>query len=83
MVSKIKNKNYCINKYLFENDKKLININKVDTKQIVLSDKATHGEHGANKNYTGYLNGGFKPLYSFIKDTELYIDNTNVLSNDN
>ena len=39
----------------------------VDTKTIVLSNKIPNGEHDANKYYTTYLNGGFKPLYITIK----------------
>ena len=76
--------NYCINKYYFQRDKnKPININKVDTKKIVLSNKVPYGGHVAKKYYTAYLNGGFKPLYIIIKDIKLYTNHMNVLANDN
>ena len=74
LVFKIKNKNYYINKHLFQNDKKPININEVET---------PYGEHGPNKYYIGYLNGGFKPLRIVIKNTELHTNNINVLANKN
>ena len=34
-----------------------------------------YGEHGANKYYTGYLNGGIKPLRIFIKYIKFYTNN--------
>ena len=83
LVFKIKNKNYYINKHLFQNDKKLININEVDTDKIVLSDKTPYDEHGANKYFIGYFNSGFKPLHVVIKNTESHPNNMNVLANNN
>ena len=76
--------NYCINKYYFQKDKnKPININEVSTKKIVLSIKIPYGEHGANKCYIAYLNGGFKPLHIIIKDIKLYTNHMNILASDN
>ena len=63
LTSNNRHNNYCINKYYFQKDKnKPININEVDTKKIVLSNKIPYGEHGANKYYIAYLNDGFEPL---------------------
>ena len=59
----------------------MIDINDVDIKKIVLSDKTPYGKKGANKYYTGYLSGGFRPLNIVIKDTELCTDNMHVLTN--
>ena len=75
--------NYYINKYLFQNDKKPIHINEVDTKKIVLFNKTPNGEYGANKYYIGYLNGGIKPLCIINKNIKLYANDINVLANDN
>ena len=84
MVFKIKNKSYYINKCLFQNYKnKPININEINTKNLVLSDKISYGEHGGNKYYIGYLNGGFKPLHIVIKNIKLYTNDMNVLANVN
>ena len=69
--------------YRFQKDKKPISINKVDTKNIVLSNKIPYGEHGANKYYIAYLRGGFKPLHIIIKDIKLYTKHMNDLANDN
>ena len=81
LVFKIKNKSYDTRKYLLQKDKKPININDVDTKNIVLSSKTPYGKQGANKYYAGYLNGGFRPLNIVIKDTELCADSMHVLTN--
>ena len=62
---------------------KPININEVDTKKILLSNKIPYGEHGTNKYYIAYLNGGFKPLHIIIKDIKLYTNHMNVLANVN
>ena len=62
------NNNYSINKYYFEKDKKPININKIGTDKIVLSDKTRYGEKDGNKYYIEYLSGGFKPLCIVIKN---------------
>ena len=75
--------NYSIDKYYFQKDKKPININEVDTKKIVQSNKAPYGEEGANKYYIGYLSGGFRPLCIIIKDIKLYTGHMNVLANNN
>ena len=74
---------YYVNKYYFQEDKEPININEVDTKKIVLSNKLTYGEYGANKCYIAYLNGGFKPLYITIKNIKLYTNHMNVLASGN
>ena len=50
---------------------------------MVLSNRIPYGEHGANKYYIAYLNGGFKPLHIIIKNTKLYTNDMNVLANDN
>ena len=83
LVCKIKNNNYKKDKYHFKKDKKLININDVDTKKIVLSNKRPYGKQGGNKYYIVYLNGGFKPLRIDIKNTEFHTNNMNVLANNN
>ena len=36
---------------IFKKIKKPFNINEVDTKKIVLSNKVAYGKHGANKYY--------------------------------
>ena len=76
---KINSKEYEKDKYSFQNDNFMININNVDIKKIVLSTKALYGGKGANKYYVGYLNDGFKPLNIVIKDTELCANNTHIL----
>ena len=68
LVFRIKNNSYAKSKYDFQKDKKPINNNEVNIDKIVLSHKISYGEHGANKYYIGYLNGGFKPLYITIKN---------------
>ena len=83
LVFKIKNKSYDVNKYLFQNDKYIININDVDTKKIVLSNKTIYVKHAANKYYIAYLNGSYKPLCIVIRNTKLHTNNMNVLANDN
>ena len=74
---------YTKEKYSFHEDKNPININEVDTKKIVLSNKIPYGEHGANKYYIAYLNGRFKPLYITIKNIKLHTNDMNALVNDN
>ena len=81
VVFKIKNKNYDINKYYFQKDKKITNINEVNTEKIVLCNKIPYGPHGANTYYIGNLNGGFESLCIVINDTELCTNNINVLAN--
>ena len=83
LVFKIKNKSYDTNKYLFRKDKKSININDIETKKIVLSNKTPYGKQGANKYYIAYLTGGFKPMYITIKNIELYTNRMDILANDN
>ena len=77
-------KKYSISKYYFQKDNNPININKVDTKKIVLSNKTPYGEEGANKYYLGYVGStGFRPLHTIIKNIKLHTDRMNVLANDN
>ena len=49
----------------------------------MLSNKAPHGEYGANKYYIAYLSSGFRPLHIIIKNIKLYTDHMNVLANGN
>ena len=72
---------YSIDKYYFEKDKKPININEVDTKKIVLSNKTPYGKKGANKYYIGYVGStGFRPLHIIIKKIKLYTNHVSVLA---
>ena len=65
--------NYSIDKYYFQKDKKPININEVNTKKIVLSNKRRDGREGANKYYIGYVgSASFRPLLMIIKKIKLY-----------
>ena len=65
--------NYSIDKYYFQKYKKPININEVDTKKIVLSNKTPYGREGANKYYIGYVGStSFRPLHMIIKKIKLY-----------
>ena len=74
---------YSIEKYYFQKDKKTININEVDTKNIVLSNRTLYGKEGANKYYIGYLGStGFRPLHIIIKKIKLYTIHMNVLVDD-
>ena len=73
--------NYTKDKYYFQKDKNPININEVDTEEILLSNKTPHGKYGANE-YIAYLSGGFRPLHITIKNIILYTDRMNVLAND-
>ena len=59
----------------------MVNINDVDIKRIVLSNKTLYGKKGANKYYAGYLSGCFRPLNIAIKDTEQCAINMHVLTN--
>ena len=47
LIFKIKSKSYEKDKYLFQKDEKLMNINDVNTEKIVLSNMIPCGEHGA------------------------------------
>ena len=71
LIFRINSKEYEKDKYLFQNDNFIININNVDIKKIVLSTKTLFEGKGANKYYVGYLIDGFKPLNIVIKVTEL------------
>ena len=76
--------NYTEDKYCFQKDKKPININEVDTKKIVLSNKTPYDEEGANKYYIGYVGStSFRSLHIIIKNIKLYTDDMNVLANNN
>ena len=76
--------NYSIDKYYFQKDKKPINISEVDTKKIVLSNKAPYDKEGANKYYIGYVGStSFRPLHIIIKNIKLYANLINVLAIDN
>ena len=79
-IFKINSKDYEKNKYSFQKDKFMININNVDIKRIMLSNKIPCGKQGANKYYVGYLNDNFRPLNIVIKDTELCANNMHVLT---
>ena len=74
--------NYSTDKYYFQKDKKPINVNEVDTKNIVLSNKTSYGREGANKCYIGYVGStGFRPLHIEIrKKIKLYTNHMNVLA---
>ena len=73
--------NYSIDNYYFQKYEKPININEVDTKKIVLSNKTPYGKEGANKYYIGYVgNTGFRPLHIIIKKIKLYTNHMNVLA---
>ena len=60
LIFKINRKEYEKDKYSFQIDNFMININNVDIKKLVLSAKTPYGNKGANKYYVGYLNDGFK-----------------------
>ena len=49
LIFKINSKEYGKDKYSFQNDKFVINVNNVDIKKIVLSTKTLFGDKGANK----------------------------------
>ena len=72
MVFNNRYSDYTKDKYYFQKDKNPININEVDTKKMVLCNKTSYGEYGANKYYMTYLNDGFKPLYITNKNIKLY-----------
>ena len=62
LVFNIKHNNYTEDMHYFTTNKKPINFNDLDAIKIVLSNKVSYGKHGANKYYTGYLSGRFRPL---------------------
>ena len=90
-VFKINHNSCSIEKYCFRKDEKPININEIDTKKIVLSNKTSYGKEGANTYYIGYVGSildiygstGFKPLHIIIKDIKLHTNYMNVLANNN
>ena len=43
--------NYSADEYLFQKKKELININKIDIKKIVFSNKVSYSKEGAYKYY--------------------------------
>ena len=74
-------KKYSTDKYYFQKDKKPVNINEVDTKKIVLSNKTPYGKEGANKYYIGHVGStGFRPLHIIIKKIKLYTNHMHVLA---
>ena len=79
LIFKINSKEYEKDKYSFQNDNFMININNVDITKIVLSTKTPYGNKGANKYYVGYLSDGFKQLNIVIKDRELCANNMHIL----
>ena len=80
LVFKNGHNNYSIDKYHFQRDKKPININEVDTKKIVLSNKI-YGKEGTNEYYIGYVGStGFRLVHIIIKKIKLYINHMNVLA---
>ena len=81
LIFRINDKEYEKDKYSFQNDEFMININDVDIERIVLSNKTPYGKKGANKYYVGYLSGSFRPLNIVVKDTELCADSMHVLTN--
>ena len=84
LVFNNRHNNYTEDKYYFKKDKKKpININEIDTKKIVLSNKTLCGKKGGNKHYIAYLSGDFRPLHIIIKNIKLHTDHMKVLANDN
>ena len=59
LIFKINSKEYEKDKYSFQNDNFMININNVDIKKIAPSTKTPYSNKGANKYYVGCLNDGF------------------------
>ena len=80
LIFKINSKEHGKDKYSFQNDKFMININNVDIKKIVLSTKTLYGNKGVNKYYVGYLNDSFRQLNIAIKDTKVCANNTHILT---
>ena len=72
LIFKFNSKDYERNKYSFQKDKLMININDVNIKRIMLSNKTPYGKQGINKYYVGYLNDNFGPLSIVIKDTCMF-----------
>ena len=63
--------------HYFKTNKKPVDINDIDTNKTVLSNKVSCGKQGANKYYTGYVSGDFRPLCFIIKEIKLYTDHMN------
>ena len=80
LIFKINSKEYEKDKYSFQNDNFIININNVDIKKIVLSTKTPYGNKYTNKYYVGHLNDGFKQLNIVSKDIELCANNMHILA---
>ena len=80
LIFKINSKGYEKDKYSFQNDSFMIDINNVDIEKIVLSTKTPYGNKGANKYYVGYLNDDFKEVNIVIKDAELCANNMHILA---
>ena len=80
LIFKISTNEYEKDKYSFQNDNFMININNVDIKKIVLSTKTPYGNKGANKYYVVYLKDSFKQLNIVIKDTKLCANNMHILT---
>ena len=72
---------YTVGKHCFQTNKKPININEIDSKKILLSNKVSYGKQGANKYYTGYFHDDFRPMCIIIKEIKLYTDPINILGN--
>ena len=66
-VFKIKNNSYTKDKYYFQKGKNQKNINQVDTEKIVLSNKAPHGEQGANKYSIAYISSALRRYILLLK----------------
>ena len=64
LIFNIRHNNYAIGKHYFKTNKKPININEIDIRKIVLSNKS-HGKEGANKYYIGYLSNNFRMHYMY------------------
>ena len=72
--------NYTVGMHYFKTNKKLININEVGIKNVVLSNKVFYGK-GADKYYIGYLGNNFRPLCIINREIELHTYHMNILAN--
>ena len=88
MIFNVGHNNYVVGKHYFQKNKKekqkkkqkTININEIDIKKIVLSNKASYGKKSPTKYYIGYLSDDFRPLCIIIKEIKLYTDRVNILA---
>ena len=88
MIFNVGQNNYVVGKHYFQKKqkrkpkkkKKTVNINKIDIKKIVLSNKASYGKKSATKYYIGDLSDDFRPLCIIIKEIKLYTDRVNILA---